>query len=130
MPCPATTTGLFVVGRATSPAGLTSLPASALTSVLLPVPVPPSTPTTSTRASSCRSEAMRGSISAQSAAMFRAGGQGEHRRVQRPIDSTRSSIASRWSVGSVSSVMVTASGRVRVGMEGRRTGDGSRPSRS
>ena len=86
-----TTTGATVVGRATSPAGLTSRPASALTSVLLPVPVPPMTPTTRTRESSRRARSSRGATSSHSARTRRAGGQSGSAPLHRASPVMRSS---------------------------------------
>ena len=91
----ATTIGFTVVGRATSPAAVTSPPANALTSVLLPVPVPPTTPTTSTRESSRRTLSSRAATPSHSFFTRRAGAQAGPAGAQRPSASTRASKAAK-----------------------------------
>ena len=88
-----TTTGVVVVGRATSPAAVTVPPASAFTSVLLPVPVPPITPTTSTRESSRRARSSRGSICSHAPRTRCAGGHSGSEPLQAPSAATSASKA-------------------------------------
>ena len=95
-----TTTGCIVVGLSTSPAGLTSPPANALTSVLLPVPVPPITPTTNTRDNSRLAESRRGSTCCHSRRTWAAGAHPSKALLQPAIAAMSSSNAEKSTAGS------------------------------
>ena len=93
----ASTTGRRVVGRTTSPAGQIRWPTSAFSSVLFPVPVPPTTPTTSTRSKSTRNCSTRGAIRAQTARARSSGGHGGDESTQWRTSSTSRSKSARRS---------------------------------